>query len=69
MDTHNKDRQAGIEVTDAMLESGFRLLVASGIADDYLEADKLLLADIYRAMQEVHLLAQSVQNQSNLMTD
>lgn len=34
-----------------MLGAGFAVLERSGIADDYLEGDKLLLADIYRAMQ------------------
>jgi hypothetical protein len=44
-----KDQE--IEVTSAMLGAGFAVLERSGIADDYLEGDKLLLADIYRAMQ------------------
>lgn len=39
-----------IEITPQMMEAGFSVLARSGIAGDYLEADKLLLADIYRAM-------------------
>ena len=41
---------AAIEVTAEMVEAGFRVLAASGIADDYLEADRLLVERIYRAM-------------------
>jgi hypothetical protein len=44
-----------IEVTPEMEEAGFRVLSASGIADDYLEADKLLVAEIYRAMHSLAL--------------
>jgi hypothetical protein len=33
-----------------MIEAGYEVLRASGIADDYLEADKLLVAEIFRAM-------------------
>ena len=39
-----------VQVTPAMEAAGFAVLRESGIADDYLEADKLLLAEIYRAM-------------------
>lgn len=33
-----------------MLEAGLAVLKASGIADDYLEADSLVVAEIWRAM-------------------
>lgn len=39
-----------IEVTPEMIEAGFRILSASGIADEYLEADKLVVGEIFRAM-------------------
>ena len=39
-----------IEVTPPMIEAGFRVLCSSGIADECLEADKLVVAEIYRAM-------------------
>ena len=42
--------QSMVEVTPAMEEAGFRVLSSSGIADDYCEAEKLLVARIYRAM-------------------
>lgn len=42
-----------VVVTPEMEEAGFRVLEASGIADVYLEGDKLLLAQIYRAMLAV----------------
>lgn len=44
------NKPPSVTVTPEMQDAGFRVLVGSGIADDYLEADKLLLADIYRAM-------------------
>ena len=39
-----------IEITPAMIEAGFQVLYNSGIADEYLGADRLLVAEIYRAM-------------------
>lgn len=42
--------RAKIEITPEMIEAGFKVLSASGLADDYLEADKQLVADIFRAM-------------------
>jgi len=41
---------APAEPTPEMIEAGFQVLASSGIADDYLEADKSLVAEIYRAM-------------------
>ena len=38
------------EITPEMVEAGFQVLCSSGIADECLEADKLLVAEIYRAM-------------------
>lgn len=40
-------------VTKEMIEAGFAVLKASGIADDYLGADKLLVVEIYLAMQKI----------------
>ena len=39
---------AAVEVTEAMLEAGFRVLVESGMkpADEYLRADRLLVEEI-----------------------
>ena len=45
--------EKAIEITSEMVQAGFEVLARSGLADDYLEADKLLVADIYRAMQRV----------------
>lgn len=39
-----------IEVTPEMIEAGFSVLSRSGIADEYLEADKPLLVEIFQAM-------------------
>jgi hypothetical protein len=39
-----------IEITPEMIEAGFAVLKASGLTDDPLEADKLVVADIFRAM-------------------
>jgi len=42
-----------IEVTPVMIEAGYRVLAESGIIDDPLEADKLTVAEIYRAMRSL----------------
>ena len=39
-----------VEVTPEMEEAGFRVLSESGIADGYSGADRLLVAEIFRAM-------------------
>ena len=39
-----------IEVTPEMIEAGFKVLAASGIADDFLGADRLMVAEIFRSM-------------------
>ncbi len=48
------DEAAGapeIEITPAMIEAGFQALAASGLGgDDLLEADRLTVVDIFRAM-------------------
>ena len=56
-DQNTQDRPE-IEVTPEMIEAGFKVLSASGIADDYLEADKLWVADIFRAMIAEYMLHQ-----------
>ena len=48
--TTEPDEHEEIEITEEMIEVGFRVLARSGISDDPLEADKLLIAEIYRAM-------------------
>jgi hypothetical protein len=42
--------EAKIEVTPEMVRAGFAVLRLSGITDDPLEADILLVEKIYRAM-------------------
>lgn len=54
------DNNTDIEVTSAMVQAGFQVLARSGIADDFLEADKLLVADIYRAMQRAAVSSLSI---------
>jgi hypothetical protein len=44
-----------IKITPEMMEAGFRVLASSGLADDYLEGDKLLCAEIYRAMMRASI--------------
>ena len=39
-----------IEVTEEMIDAGFNVLKKSGIADEYLGADRLLVAEIFLAM-------------------
>lgn len=43
-----------IEVTSEMVEAGFKVLSGSGIADEYMDADKLLVAEIFLAMWAQH---------------
>lgn len=40
-----------IEITVEMIEAGYRVLAASGITDDLLEADRLIVAEIYASMR------------------
>ena len=46
-----------VVVTPEMEEAGFEILCDSGISDGYQQADKLLLAEIYRAMFDVSPLS------------
>jgi hypothetical protein len=39
-----------IEITPAMIQAGFLALCNSGIADEILEADRVLVAQIFQAM-------------------
>ena len=39
-----------IEVTPEMIEAGFKVLKEAGLTDDLLEADRLTVSEIYRAM-------------------
>jgi hypothetical protein len=45
------------DVTPEMIEAGYRILLASGLADDPLEADRLVVVEIYRAMASLRPLA------------
>lgn len=49
-----------IEVTQEMLNLGYKVLQDSGIADYYPEADKLTLAEIFRAMAIAHPVASAL---------
>jgi hypothetical protein len=40
-----------IEITPEMLEAGYQALRVSGLTDDLLEADRLVVVEIYRAMR------------------
>ena len=44
-----------IEVTAEMIEAGYQVFVRSGVMDDPLEADRLTVEEIYRAMRLVSL--------------
>lgn len=46
-----------IEITPEMIEAGYRVLISSGVTDDPLEADRLWVEEIYRAMRRVSLEA------------
>lgn len=45
----------GIDPSPRMIECGFRVLVESGITDDPMEADKLLIGKIWLAMEACRL--------------
>lgn len=47
---HERTADKIILVTPEMVEAGFRVLASSGIADEYLGADRLLVEEIFRAM-------------------
>lgn len=47
------DNLERIEVTEEMIQAGMAALKNSGIADEYLEADRLLVVEIFRAMTSV----------------
>lgn len=49
-DARPDEPKARAVVTPEMEEAGFRVLSQSGIADGYSGADRLLVAEIYRAM-------------------
>jgi len=40
------------EPTEEMLEAGFRIFADSGLVEETMEADKLVLEEIYKAMTE-----------------
>lgn len=44
------EREADVDITPEMIEAGFKVFARSGLVDEPLEADKLFLAEIYRAM-------------------
>jgi hypothetical protein len=48
----NIDRENKIEITPEMIEAGFKVFCSSGIADEYLKADKVVVAEIFEAMWE-----------------
>jgi hypothetical protein len=45
-----------------MIEAGFLVLRDSGITEEYLDSDKLMIADIYRAMFAASEVAPDVQS-------
>ncbi len=49
------DTKDEIEITPRMIEAGFEVLRNSGIADEYLKVDRLLVEQIFRAMLAAHL--------------
>jgi hypothetical protein len=52
-DIDPEERDRPVEITPQMIEAGLQALCNSGIADEYLRADKLLIAEIYRSMAAV----------------
>jgi|HubBroStandDraft_6_1064221.scaffolds.fasta_scaffold3089904_1 hypothetical protein len=50
LDSSGADAPDAIEITPSMVEAGYAILCSSGIKDEFLEADKLWIAEIYRTM-------------------
>jgi hypothetical protein len=50
MNNDTTRQSSQVEVTPEMEEAGFQVLRKSAIADAYLVEDRLLVAEIYRAM-------------------
>ncbi len=46
------DQEADTQVTDAMANAGVAVLWSSGIVDGRVEADKLVVAEIFRVMSQ-----------------
>lgn len=54
-DTANEGATPGPAITPEMVQAGFRALSSSGIADEYLEADKISVIEIYQAMRRLEV--------------
>ena len=54
MSSKEKGAESEIEITPEMIEAGFSILEQAHITDDLLEADKELIAEIYRKMFSLH---------------
>jgi hypothetical protein len=51
--TTKLDEHEEIEVTEEMIEAGYRVLPDSALVDYPLEADKLTVCEIYQAMRRL----------------
>ena len=49
------------EITAPMIDAGVRVLWRSGLVDGQVEADKVTVAEIYRAMCRAHLASSACQ--------
>jgi hypothetical protein len=47
------DEHEEIEITEEMIKAGYRVLLDSALTDYPLEADKLTVCEIYRAMRRL----------------
>jgi hypothetical protein len=46
----NSEKHSEIEITPEMIEAGYQVFLASGVTSDPLEADRLVVAEIFEAM-------------------
>ena len=51
------DEDGAPQITEAMMDAGARVLWASGITDGQVSADRLTVAEIFRAMWHARLMA------------
>jgi hypothetical protein len=54
-----------ITITPEMIEVGYRVLCNSGITDECLEADRLLVEEIYLAMEAYRIRSRALKDKSH----
>ena len=53
----------GPSISEAMISAGLRVLRDAGMSDDHVQADKLVVAEIYRVMYEAAMATRDISSQ------